>query len=400
MKSLIITVRGLRVDSLGCYGNDWIDTPHLDKLAAESVVFDQHFADHPDVEGAFSAWQTGDHGFLRSLTLPARPDLLKILAAAQVETRLIGDDKAWPPAPFAESFKKLLRVDGGPMPGESLESILESARKALASLSRREHALLWVDLPALLPPWKIPDEFLDLYFSEGADEAEEQDDEVSLAPWKGAAPLTVAPEDEATLLRLQRTYAAAVSRLDEHFGLWLEAMREKEVMQEWLIAVTAPFGLPLGDHGIVGAHRPRLHEELAHVPLLMRLPGGAAAGVRVGGLTQSVDLPATILDAFEAPMPSMHGQSLLPLCRGERESPHKQACAALRSNGAEEWALRTLDWSFLLPVRVPTNELPRGPQLYIKPDDRHEVNNVIHHHSELAEEMESRLRSLMKMAES
>src|SRR5271169_2283763 len=105
MKVLILTVRGLRVDSLGCYGNDWIDTPNLDKFAAESVVFDEHFADQPDVEGEFLAWETG---VLRSLTLPARPDLLKILSDARVETWLIGDGRAWPPAHFSDGFKKLL----------------------------------------------------------------------------------------------------------------------------------------------------------------------------------------------------------------------------------------------------------------------------------------------------
>ncbi|HEY1862046.1 MAG TPA: sulfatase-like hydrolase/transferase [Gemmataceae bacterium] len=394
MKSLIITVRGLRADSLGCYGNDWIDAPNLEKLAAESVVFDQHFADQPNVEGAFAAWRTGDHGFLRSLTLPARPDILKILAAAPVETRLIGDESVWPPLPFAAEFKKALRVHGGPTPGASLEPILEAARKAIVSLNRREHVLLWVDLPALLPPWEIPEEFLDLYFPEGAnaDEAEEQEDEESLAPWKGAAPLTVAPEDDATLLRLQRTYAAAVSELDAHLGRLLETMSEKGWMQDWLVAITAPFGLPLGDHGAVGAHRPWLHEELVHVPLLLHLPGGAAAGMRVSGLTLCVDIPATVLDAMALPLPAMMGQSLLPLCRSEKKSVHSEIYTAMRSNDAEEWALRTREWSFLLPVRIPDDDAPRSPQLYVKPDDRHEVNNVVQHHSELAEEMERKLR--------
>jgi arylsulfatase A-like enzyme len=388
MKSLIITVQGLRVDSLGCYGNDWIDTPHLDKLAAESVVFDEHFADRPDVEGAFRAWQTGS--FLRSLTLPARPDLLRILAAARVETRLIGDECVWPPLPFPVGFKKALRVDGGRSP----EPILEAARKTIASLNRREHALLWVDVPALIPPWAIAHDFLDFYFPEcaDADDAEEQEDEESLVPCQGAAPMSVAPEDEVLLLRLQRTYAAAVSELDAHLGRLLETMLEKGWMQDWLVAVTAPFGSPLGDHGIVGAHRPWLHEELVHVPLLLHLPGNATAGMRVSGLTRSVDLAATLLDALALPLPAMQGQSLLPLCRGEKESVHNEIYSALQSGDAEEWALRTREWSFLLPVRVPEDDAPRGPQLYVKPDDRHEVNNVAQHHMELAEEMERKLR--------
>jgi arylsulfatase A-like enzyme len=388
MKVLILTVHGLRADSLGCYGNEWIDTPHLDKLAAESVVFDEHYADQPDSEGAFRAWQTGA---LRSLTLPARLDLLVALANARVETRLIGDAGAWPPVHFAGGFKKTLRVPRGSTPGASLEAILGAAWKAIVSLNRRSKALLWVDVPALLPPWEVPDGFLDLYFVGESDE--DEDSEESLLSWDGDAPSTVAPEDEATVLRLQRTYAAAVSQLDAQVGQLLEAMREKGSLQDWMVVITSPFGLPLGDHGVVGAHRPWLHEELVHLPLLLHLPGDEASGVRVSGLTQSVDLPATVLDAMRLPLPTMHGQSLLPLCRGQRESVHTEIYSALRSNEAEECAVRTKEWSFLLPVRIPEGDSSRGPQLFVKPDDRHEVNNVVQHNLELAETMEQNLRA-------
>ena len=39
MKVLLLDVPGLRQSSLGCYGNEWIDTPHLDRLASEGVRF-------------------------------------------------------------------------------------------------------------------------------------------------------------------------------------------------------------------------------------------------------------------------------------------------------------------------------------------------------------------------
>jgi arylsulfatase A-like enzyme len=275
--------------------------------------------------------------------------------------------------------------------------MLDAARKAAGPLHRRESALLWVDLPTVLPPWDIPPEFLEPYFS---DTTVPEEEEEPLLPWTGPVPLVVAPNDEATLLRLQRTYAAAVARLDTHLGVLFDGMRDKGWMQNWLIVLTAPYGLPLGDHGIVGFHRPWLHEELVHLPLLMCLPGGAEAGRRVAGLTQSVDVRATLLDALAHP--SMHGRSLLPFCLGEMQSVRTEVFSTLRSDDAEEWALRTEGWSYLLPVSVPASDSPRSPQLYVKPDDRHEVNNVVQHHLELAEEMERKLRERPRngMAES
>src|SRR5262245_40945850 len=47
MKILLLHVNGLHLGYLGCYGNDWVQTPNLDRLAAEGIVFDQHIADCP-----------------------------------------------------------------------------------------------------------------------------------------------------------------------------------------------------------------------------------------------------------------------------------------------------------------------------------------------------------------
>src|SRR5205809_5229954 len=59
MRVLVLVVRGLHLGYVGCYGNEWVQTPNLDRLAAEGIVFDQHYADQPDAAGAQRAWQTG-----------------------------------------------------------------------------------------------------------------------------------------------------------------------------------------------------------------------------------------------------------------------------------------------------------------------------------------------------
>jgi arylsulfatase A-like enzyme len=385
MKCLILSVAGLRLDCLGCYGSDWVDTPNLDRLAAASVVFDQHFAENPDHDGAYRAWLAGEG------------NLVQRLSAVGIGTRLVCDKAVPPPAVFTDGFQKARFVQGGAKQGARQESVLDAARKAAGSLARREKALLCVDVPTLLPPWSIPEEFLDLYFPAESESTEEEvGKKDALVPWTEPLPPTVAGDDEATLLRLRRTYAAAVSHFDAHFGLLLDSLEEEEGAQDWMVILTAPYGLPLGDHGIAGSCRPLLHEELVHLPLLVRLPGAAEAGRRVYCLTQTSDLAATLLDAIGLPVSSMYGRSLLPLCRGEANSIRAEAYSKLRTATAEEWALRTSEWAFLLPVNVSTEDPSRGPQLYVKPDDRFEVNNVVQHHSELAEEMERKLRTVMK----
>jgi len=45
MNLVIIVSDTFRWDYLGCYGNDWIETPNLDKLASESAIFMDAYAE-------------------------------------------------------------------------------------------------------------------------------------------------------------------------------------------------------------------------------------------------------------------------------------------------------------------------------------------------------------------
>src|SRR5438034_2551166 len=49
MKIVVIEAIGLHLGYLGCYGNDWVATPNLDRLASQGFVGDWHFVDTPEV---------------------------------------------------------------------------------------------------------------------------------------------------------------------------------------------------------------------------------------------------------------------------------------------------------------------------------------------------------------
>ena len=43
MNIILIMSDTMRFDHLGCYGNDWIRTPHLDAFAEKCTVFDRAY---------------------------------------------------------------------------------------------------------------------------------------------------------------------------------------------------------------------------------------------------------------------------------------------------------------------------------------------------------------------
>src|SRR6516164_422391 len=113
MKAIVLIARGLQTGALGCYGNPWIDTPAVDSLAADGVVFDWHFADAADAAGARRAWRSGRYRFPQlTPAADAAPqnDLLAVLRARGIRTCLILDDSRPAPPDFAEGWDEHHRI--------------------------------------------------------------------------------------------------------------------------------------------------------------------------------------------------------------------------------------------------------------------------------------------------
>jgi len=401
MKAIVLIVRGLQAGALGCYGNSWIYTPALDTLAAEGIVFDQHFADNADPAGARRAWRSGRYHFPpgdQMAHADTQSDLLALLRRQKIHTCLVIDDSRPAPAEFADGWDTVEHVSASEeeMP---LDAVLEAVGAALERLERHDNWLLWIDLASLLPPWNAPAEYQEAYFSGEIGEDEEDDEDID--DGEESEPLTLLSEvpvgpidhaDDHLYLSLQTSYATVVTYVDTGIGQLLQALDGLEGGDDILLIFTTDIGQNLGEHGIIGTCRPWLHNELIHLPLLLRLPGAAEAGRRVAALTQAVDLAPTLADWFQVPMANVHGRSLLPLARGEVETIRPHAYCGLQVGEAIEYALRTPEWAFLLPVKPSAEDAERVPQLYVKPDDRWEVNNVLQHHLELAEQLERTLR--------
>jgi arylsulfatase A-like enzyme len=374
------------------------------------VVFDQHFADAADPAGARRAWRSGRYRLPGPTPAPeteSGPDLLAALRAC-IHTALVLDDSRPAPEEFAAGWDEVVRV----APSEDatpLEATLDAAAAALERLGRRDDWLLWIDLATPLPPWHVPEEFQAPYFAEGPAENEEAEEEEPTEedeePEEPLTPLTevdagpIDPEDDHLYLSLQTSYAAAVTYLDAGVGQLLEALACLPDGGEVLVLFTTDCGQSLGEHGVVGPVRPWPHDEVIHLPMLLRLPGGTEAGRRVAALTQAVDLALTLADHFNAILyGAPHGHSLLLLAQGATESVRPYACAGLRVGDEIEWALRTPEWAVLLPAQAGADAPARGPRLYVKPDDRWEVNDVRQHHLELAERLEQTLRDFVTAA--
>ena len=158
-------------------------------------------------------------------------------------------------------------------------------------------------------------------------------------------------------------YAETIELVDKRIGKLMDSVREQGLWDETMIVITSDHGQPMGKgehgHGLMRKCRPWPYEELVHVPLLMHIPG-VEGGKRVKGFVQNADIAPTILDALDMlgedkgvdggygfpvyTSVDMHGQSLLPLARGEKDKIRDFAIAGYFGMS---WSIITEDYSFI-----------------------------------------------------
>jgi hypothetical protein len=128
----------------------------------------------------------------------------------------------------------------------------------------------------------------------------------------------ITPE-QARQIRAQ--YGGKLTMIDHWFGRVLDAIDRNGWTDSTAVIVCPDHGHDLGEKDVVGKPGVPIYEPMGHIPLLVRWPGLEGGGV-VDALTTSVDLHATLVDAFglEEPRHRTHGASLVPLLDGSSTS--------------------------------------------------------------------------------
>lgn len=425
MKAIVFVLRGCSASWLGAYGNEWIATPNLDRFAAEGVVFDRHISDCPEHTAACHAWL---NGVSAPRSGPEGQNLTAVLRAAGVKTILVranhpdSDSPDWFYAGWDEQF------DARPQEDDrlTLDPLVRALPSLLDRLESVQNSLLWIDIDGLLPPWNIRQEVFEAYvqddepetveeqedddgddeeedaneeeMSEESYESEDESEPVAaeeprepVTPWSDPPTGPFDVKDLDAREWLQCSLAAVMTGLDAELGLVFELFRARGLDRSAALILTSDYGFPLGEHGQIGPYRPWLHEELVHLPLMIRFPEAKEACRRVGQFTQPRDIAPTLQDLFGLKMESASGMSLVPLARGESRTGREKAITKLETETAAETSIRTEDWAFLLPLKVPEGET-RQPQLFRKPDDRWEVNDMRSRNIERCDEFEEQLK--------
>jgi arylsulfatase A-like enzyme len=352
MNIVLIVLDSLRQDHVGAYGNDWIITPNLDRLAGESVLFTHCYPESLPTLPVRRALHTGKRTFPFRKHRDYKGDfrgapgwgpipeeqhtVAETLSEMGYHTALITDTYHYfkPSKNFHRGFQEWIWIrgqerdsyrTGPPIENEQLAVHLPSTlgddprvvsylRHYLRNNSRRateedyhaarvfaeaarwvwdnqcaEKFFLVVDSFDPHEPWDPPTYYRQLYDS---DDGVVDVIHSLYGPWKGV----LTPRE---VRRVQANYAGEVTMVDRWLGHFVETLRYTGRLDKTIIAVISDHGHNLGvhpgDQGLISKQGYPMTRAVADLVMMIRHPDGIGAGTVWSGLCYNHDLAATLL---------------------------------------------------------------------------------------------------------
>lgn len=422
-----------RWDTLGCYGNRIIHTPHLDALSARGVTFDRAFVTTsicaPNRACILTGQYCARHGlwdFDRELSPEQLAQTyLALLKQAGYRTGFIGKYGVGRPPGDLLDFNRAFpgqgqyvvkRPDGSTVHLDRL--MAEQAEEFLDGCTRDQRFHLSIsfksphvqDSPSVKSvqfPYDPEPEIANLYRdiaippppTANNDLFERWPDFIKNSENRSRWAVRYwGPERTQESLK---GYYRLISSVDLAVGRIVAKLQQRGLANETVLIFTSDHGKYLGDYGLAGKWYP--HEVSIRVPLIVcdpRMPA-SQAGTRRSEFALSIDLAPTMLALAGVDVPSrMQGRSLLPVLHGQTPAdwrtefyyehhfiPPWEGMSIPRNE-----AIRTPRWKYIQYI----DSKPLFEELYDLDTDPLETVNLAGR-PEHAERMESFRRQLVAM---
>jgi len=388
-----ILVDTLRADALGCYGQTYGLTPHLDRLAREGVLFENMIAQSPHTETSVPSILLGvyphEHGrmYLHSRHNAANPTYLgsrslksefptlaeRFQQAGYLTYGFYNNILLAPRDGFHRGFYEYTDYAIGmglsdPWGRIALPTAQTGVQEAVAFLQHvPKQVPLFMFLHILDPhnPYTPPGEF-------------------NLRIKPPGLPLD------------QAAYLSETAYVDEQIGRLVDTFQRLGLLQDSLLLVTSdhgeefinPYGRPIG-HG-----RTLFHSTL-HVPFLCVGPSRIPAGKRVSNRVESVDILPTLLElAGLSRDPTPSGKSLVSLFASSGNAYDKTEAIAEGIRRGEERKCLYQD-----PYKLVYFRDSGRTMLYDLHTDPGELNDLAPDHPDLVKRLKQRLLERFHLSE-
>lgn len=354
---VVVAIDTLRPDHLGCYGYERPTSPHIDALAAESVVFDQAIAAGIPTMPAFTTMSSGLHPYRHGIVshagkrrlaedivlLPQLAQARGYVTAACDNLVVQGEGRgSW----FARGYDHYSGFLYKPFSDQSRQI----TDRAIAFLDNYAQQPLFLFVHYWDPhtPYGPLPPFDTLHYRPGSGPYELSEVE-ALAPEYYKAfldDMKLRHRDDYAYVVAQ--YDGEISQVDQQVGRLVETIKERGAWDDTIFVLLSDHGECFGEGGFFFDHH-GLYDAVTRITLMMHLPDCRPR--RIGALVSSEDLlPSLItLGDLEEPPYELSGYDLTPLIYGDCEAVRERVISVESSRQAS-LALRTPNWKLILPI--------------------------------------------------
>ena len=384
-----------RMDSLGCYGNKFVETPNLDDLAHEGVKFENSFTPWPVCSPARATMWNGvyphKHGIDRNVylmddSLDTMTDysttLFDILKERGYTTAYFGKWHLGDHNPGSFDIWEAFNSLGGHWVvnsdrGQTVDGLDDGAYKPDVQTDQcidflgdmAEEGGPFVMVQGYYPPhdpYTAPQEFYEPYRGKGV-------------PYPG--------------------YYAAVSNIDYNVGRIVSALEETGLKDDTVVMFFSDHGDNF-NYREDSAHKFACHDESIKVPLIINWPAGMKKGLEPEYMVGLEDLMPTILDYAGCDLPAfLDGLNLRSILEGRDPEDWREFYYVenrTRMNFLQQRCLRTDDWKLVLSDGGPakyqrqplTTEFHHLYNLEIDPEEELNIFDTRRDHPNVGDRLE------------
>lgn len=370
-----------RWDTIHCAGNAHIQTPNLDKLADNGVLFKNAFCNNPVCMPSRMSMLSGQYPSslgisCNGIEMPEDvPTLMTILQQYGYHTANIGKlhfknhsnrDHREPHPPYG--FDTLILSDEPGCYDDAYIKWVEKQDPDAVEKCRCDTPPAWRGTPINIHPRNTHEPYLfdgPEHLTHTAFVGSEMDHFIRnhidqpffaiagfYAPHtplnppqrfvemyeQGKLPLPEMNDGEnkfglsdAEWQQVKAYYYAMITQVDEEVGRIIKALEETGQLENTVVIFTADHGEHLGDHGLIQKGPPG-YDSCSHVPLIFSAPGQIESGIQAEQLVEAVDIAPTVLDFCSVQTPPwFQGRSLLPILQGDKYDERSSVFIEFRS---------------------------------------------------------------------
>ncbi len=347
---LLILPDQMRATAMGCMGNRDVQTPNIDRMASEGILFRKTYANVPVCCPARAILMTGTYPHINGMRAndlrlrESETTIAEILKGRGYRTGFIGkwhldggprDPGFVPPGPRRQGFdfwaayechhkhfEPTYFRDSPEMITKNQfepEASCDFAVEFLESQPSNQPFFLTVQMGPPHDPYGAPEEYMNKYLPERIHPPE------NWQPGSESRPNKPARQKNAALMNRNvepggleeiAAYYAAITALDDQVGRLLKTLKERGFDENTIILFTSDHGDMLGSHGMRRKRKP--HDESARVPGIMRWPANIPKRQAVDTLFSHIDMAPTLLALTGTEVPkNMQGSDLSQVALGK-----------------------------------------------------------------------------------